>query len=784
MASQKNWAVISTKCCNPFKAEKHKKIYAKSLRNVTDWMCTLDLGIISGMKICDACRKKIYETYKTGDEVLPTTESSNLDESFTDPQSSLDYLNKSLELMGESPLKKKKFNLPSYTTKKLNKIKVSLEKNLLPESRQEEVVELIEESEEVEMLQQLKEKFASTTKRSEKMTILSILPKSWSCQKIEEEFGVTNYMARAAKKLVREKGILSTPNPKPGRTLSDVTAESVKDFYNSDEVSRMMPGKKDYVTIRNKEGKNQVQKRLVLANLHEIYQLFKEKFPANKIGFSKFCDLRPKNCILAGKSGTHTVCVCTLHQNVKLMMNGAKMQDLKFDDETTLKSYHSCLAKIMCNPPSQHCYMDVCKECPGITKLKDVLTSTFNDEMIDEVTYKKWVTVDRCLMETVVKSTDDFIDDFLETLTKLKTHSFIANQQKEHYSEIKENLTEGHVVVNCDFAENYSFVVQDEIQSFHWTTSQATLHPFIIYYKWEGKLKHLQYVFISECLEHNTVAFYVFQKKLLEILKETLPFTLKKITYFSDGSAAQYKNKKNFYNLCLHNSDFNVKAEWQFFATSHGKSACDGLGGTVKRLAAKASLQRPYDQQILTPKQLYDFAVTNIRSIDFEYCTLEDYQETEELLLPRHSEVKAITGTQKFHSFQPHTENQIHVKPYYFSLEGSLEYVTTVNLITPTDLETIHGGFVTVAYDDSWWLGCIEKKTNDIYKINFLHPKGPASSFYYPQPRDVLDVPGKTLLQTVDPTTATGRTYSLTPEEMKSSSQAMEIYLKRLRRNV
>ena len=30
-----------------------------------------------------------------------------------------------------------------------------------------------------------------------------------------------------------------------------------------------------------------------------------------------------------------------------------------------------------------------------------------------------------------------------------------------------------------------------------------------------------------------------------------------------------------------------------FFANSHGKQPCDGIGGTVKRLTAKASLQRP-----------------------------------------------------------------------------------------------------------------------------------------------------------------------------------------------
>ena len=35
-------------------------------------------------------------------------------------------------------------------------------------------------------------------------------------------------------------------------------------------------------------------------------------------------------------------------------------------------------------------------------------------------------------------------------------------------------------------------------------------------------------------------------------------------------------------------------------ATAHGKGACDGIGGTVKRLAARASLQKPYSDQIMT----------------------------------------------------------------------------------------------------------------------------------------------------------------------------------------
>ena len=93
---------------------------------------------------------------------------------------------------------------------------------------------------------------------------------------------------------------------------------------------------------------------------------------------------------------------------------------------------------------------------------------------------------------------------------------------------------------------------------------------------------------ISDCLHHDTIAFYLFQKFFIAFLKKFLSERSqpKKIIYFSDGAASQYKNRKNFLNLCHHRNDFGIPAEWHFSATSHGKGACDGLGGTVKRLAA------------------------------------------------------------------------------------------------------------------------------------------------------------------------------------------------------
>ena len=39
--------------------------------------------------------------------------------------------------------------------------------------------------------------------------------------------------------------------------------------------------------------------------------------------------------------------------------------------------------------------------------------------------------------------------------------------------------------------------------------------------------------------------------------------------------------------------DHNLQAQWHFFARSHGKPPCDGLGKTTKHLVARASLQSP-----------------------------------------------------------------------------------------------------------------------------------------------------------------------------------------------
>ena len=102
-----------------------------------------------------------------------------------------------------------------------------------------------------------------------------------------------------------------------------------------------------------------------------------------------------------------------------------------------------------------------------------------------------------------------------------------------------------------------------------------------------------------------------------------------------------------------------MPAEWHFFATSHGKGPCDGVGGTVKRLAARASLQRTCDKQILTPRQLYEFGCSDIPSVNFHYITIEEHQSESALLNDRFELSRTIAGTHRLHSFRPLSNKRI-----------------------------------------------------------------------------------------------------------------------------
>ncbi|MCG8624127.1 MAG: hypothetical protein MJE68_19305, partial [Proteobacteria bacterium] len=236
---------------------------------------------------------------------------------------------------------KRKLRTRKYA-KKLDEVTSMMEKLAIGEDSK---------SDDSEIIRQLKEKFRLTSKRSIRVQILTILPQSWSIRKFERVWCVEFHGPDCQVASQRERHPLySQPQAKPfcypgqGRSC-------YQSFYESDESSHLMPGMKDFVSIKQPDGKRvHIQKRLILSNLRELYLNFKEKHPAASIGFSKFAELRPKHCILAGASGTHSVCVCTIHQNVKLMLHALKLP-------SPFTTYQECLAWLTCNPATPGCHL-------------------------------------------------------------------------------------------------------------------------------------------------------------------------------------------------------------------------------------------------------------------------------------------------------------------------------------------------------------------------------------------------------------------------------------------
>ena len=107
------------------------------------------------------------------------------------------------------------------------------------------------------------------------------------------------------------------------------------------------------------------------------------------------------------------------------------------------------------------------------------------------------------------------------------------------------------------------------------------------------------------------------------------------------------KTAKNSSNLCHRDKDFRISTEWNIF----GKSPCDGIGGTVKCLVWKASLQTVSSNHILTQKDFYNWASTNITNITFMYITSEPIQRHEQTIRMRMSNAKTVSGSCSYHKF-------------------------------------------------------------------------------------------------------------------------------------
>lgn len=406
--------VRARSCCNPLEKKNHKCI-RNNLVLITAKRDDKFKDLV-GLHICNSCEREIYRGRKVlnkspknlvtpNPEPLPVNsidsdenESDKVDSIKNDPPficSSVDNalktnkLNKLLSELGEQPIERKasaQFTVGDWkdVSGRVNKL-LNIKNNSVNSS----------ESETHQFIKNTKVALAAQTTRAEKIRVLTTLPNDWPMKKIRREFGVSRRMVTCAKKLTTKSGFAVDPPKRKGKKLSDSTRRKVRKFYLSDDVSRVMPGRKDCVSSYDENGEKIVtSKRLLLNSVKNLREEFVEKYPGEKIGRTIFRQLKPPECISAGKKGTHNVCVCKCHQNMKLKLCGAE-QALKKRGAVFTESYQNFIQNSVCPKPKSSCYLSTCKKCPGINRAVENLKELLCEHKIEEITYSQWTSTDR-----------------------------------------------------------------------------------------------------------------------------------------------------------------------------------------------------------------------------------------------------------------------------------------------------------------------------------------------------------------------------------------------------
>ena len=247
------------------------------------------------------------------------------------------------------------------------------------------------------------------------------MPHDWSVQKTCNFFGVSEYAVRQARKLRAEKAILASPQNYSRDGLNSETKQLITKFYQSDEVSRLLPRKKDCVSVKLTDGiKTRVQKRLLFSNLSEIHVHFKEENSKVSVGFSTFATLRPKWCVTVGASGSHSVFACTYHQNVNLMLSAVNL----------VLDYKYVLSFCVCDIYNQKCMLRHCDDCPNGTDVKHFLKeqSLQHFALDDNIKLKQWVSTGGSQIEDKEEFFDDSLEKLSEMLHDLTKHHFISQK--------------------------------------------------------------------------------------------------------------------------------------------------------------------------------------------------------------------------------------------------------------------------------------------------------------------------------------------------------------------
>ena len=400
----------------------------------------------------------------------------------------------------------------------------------------------------------------------------------------------------------------------------------VRSFLERDDNSRMNPGKQDCLTVDGEK----VQTRILNDYLYILYEKFLAENPQVKISKSSFYKLRPKhirhsNCLKPNN------CLCQKHENSTLL----------------LRSLKKVLTEPL--PPSPDVFVKSYQTEEAVKGLVDKVTAT-------EVTVQQWQRVLDARdgkRRVKVVSTDmplsEFKDKFVQDFDKFAEHNARAKTQYTQLRQLKENLPANRIIIQMDFAENFTCASTDAVQSAYWNQATVTLHPCVVYYKEGEQLKHKSYVYVSHLNHHNSSMVIAILKALIKKDLQALISErgIEMVHYITDSPYSQYRNRVMFAAVANHKDLFGIEARWDYFESGHGKGPCDGIGGSVKRMAEQAG---KHGTPMADADDFFKWASETGGVVNYTWIGQEEYDLAQKEVNMLQAQIAAVKGTGKLHA--------------------------------------------------------------------------------------------------------------------------------------
>jgi hypothetical protein len=216
---------------------------------------------------------------------------------------------------------------------------------------------------------------------------------------------------------------------------------------------------------------------------------------------------------------------------------------------------------------------------------------------------------DRHALRLEYKTTppSEFIAFLKPKLAKFVAHNFEAKWQDAQFKSCLENLSSDQVLSVIDFAENYSFTWQNEVQSQHWQSFQVTILVHITFRidpHWDevdvrAKILTEYHFYVSDDKIHdNLFVQYCFGLHWLFLRESGHALPVEHIV-FSDGCSSQFKCARSLFFVTRYPTltrspqlPNGCAMQWNHFGSGHGKGRWDGAGATIKQ-ALRAEQVKP-----------------------------------------------------------------------------------------------------------------------------------------------------------------------------------------------